>query len=281
MIEQHRKLTIFSHLVLWLSGAVILFPLYIVVVTATLSDQQAAQMPLPLLPGGHFIENIHQLLVQGVGGQNLPLYHLLFNSLLMALGITAGKIVISTLSAFALVWFRFPFRNLCFWLIFITLMLPVEVRIFPTVSIVTQLGMDNSFSGLILPMLASATATFLLRQYFLSLPYELMEAARIDGASPWQFFIHIVLPLSKTPLAALFVIIFIFGWNQYLWPLVITSDNHVTTAVAAIRGMISSGDGVSHWNQVMTAVLLTLLPPLLVVLVMQKAFVQGLVESEK
>ncbi|MBT0722212.1 sn-glycerol-3-phosphate ABC transporter permease UgpE [Tatumella sp. TA1] len=281
MIEQHRKLTALSHLILWGAGFIILFPLYIVFVAATLNDQQAAQMPFPLLPSRHFIENIHLLLIHGVGGQNIPLSKLLFNSLLMALGITLGKITISTLSAFALVWFRFPLRNLCFWLIFITLMLPVEVRIFPTVSIVSQLGMDNNFAGLILPMLASATATFLLRQYFMSLPQELMEAARIDGASPWQFFIHIVLPLSKTPLAALFVIIFIFGWNQYLWPLVITSDSHVATAVAAIRGMISSGDGISHWNQVMTAVFLTLLPPLIVVLVMQRAFVQGLIESEK
>ncbi|MBT0727353.1 sn-glycerol-3-phosphate ABC transporter permease UgpE [Rosenbergiella australiborealis] len=281
MITNHRKTTILSHLLLWVSGLLILFPLYSVIVAATLSDQQAAQIPLPLLPGGHLIENLHQLLIHGVGGQNVPLSHLLFNSLLMALGITVGKIVISTLSAFALVWFRFPLRHLCFWLIFITLMLPVEVRIFPTVTVVTQLGLDNSFAGLILPMMASATATFLLRQFFLSLPHELMEAARIDGATPWRFFIDIVLPLSKTPLAALFVIIFTFGWNQYLWPLVITSDSHVTTAVAAIRGMISSGEGISHWNQIMTAMLLTLLPPLIVVLVMQRAFVQGLVESEK
>jgi len=281
MIEQHPKLRLASHLILCGAGLIILFPLYIVIVAATLNDQQAAQMPFPLIPSKYLLQNIHLLFAHGVGGQNIPLSHLLLNSLIMALGITAGKIIISTLSAFALVWFRFPFRNLCFWLIFITLMLPVEVRIFPTVSIVSQLNMDNNFAGLILPMMASATATFLLRQFFLSLPDELMEAARIDGASPWQFFIHIVLPLSKTPLAALFVIIFIFGWNQYLWPLVITSDSHVATAVAAIKGMISSGDGLSHWNQIMTAALLTLLPPLIVVLVMQRAFVQGLVESEK
>lgn len=281
MIENHRKLTFISHLVLWISVLFILFPLYVVLVAATLNDQQAAQMPLPLLPGGHLFENIHHLWQRGVGSANPPLSILLFNSLIMALGITAGKITISTLSAFALVWFRFPFRQCCFWLIFITLMLPVEVRIFPTVTVVSQLGLANSFSGLILPMLASATATFLLRQFFLSLPRDLIEAARIDGAGPMRFFFDIVLPLSKTPLAALFVIIYIFGWNQYLWPLVIASDSQVATAVAGIRSMISSGEGVTQWNQVMTAVLMTLGPPLAVVIVMQRAFVKGLVDSEK
>jgi len=185
------------------------------------------------------------------------------------------------LSAFALVWFRFPLRNLFFWMIFITLMLPVEVRIFPTVDVIADLNMLDSYSGLTLPLMASATATFLFRQFFMTLPDELMEAARIDGASPMRFFWDIVLPLSKTNLAALFVITFIYGWNQYMWPLLIVSDSKLGTAVAGIRSMIATGDAATQWNLVMAAMILTLIPPVVIVLVMQRAFVRGLVESEK
>lgn len=203
------------------------------------------------------------------------------NSLIMALAITTGKITVSMLSAFALVWFRFPLRNLFFWMIFITLMLPVEVRIFPTVDVIADLNMLDSYSGLTLPLMASATATFLFRQFFMTLPDELMEAARIDGASPMRFFWDIVLPLSKTNLAALFVITFIYGWNQYMWPLLIVSDSKLGTAVAGIRSMIATGDAATQWNLVMAAMILTLIPPVVIVLVMQRAFVRGLVESEK
>lgn len=199
----------------------------------------------------------------------------------MALSITAGKMVLSILSAFALVWFRFPLRGLFFWMIFITLMLPIEVRIFPTVEVVSHLNMLDSYSGLTLPLMASATATFLFRQFFMTLPDELVEAARIDGASPMRFFRDIVLPLSKTNLAALFVITFIYGWNQYMWPLLIINDTHLGTAVAGIRSMIGNGDGSTQWNLVMAAMLLTMIPPMVIVLVMQRAFVRGLVESEK
>lgn len=281
MIENRRGLDIFSHIMLWLGILTILFPLYIAFVAASLDNHQVFQSPMSLVPGSHLWQNIQTIWTQGVSANSPPIGRMLLNSTLMALGITLGKIAISIISAFALVWFRFPLRQFCFWMIFITLMLPVEVRIFPTVEVVSQLHMLNSYNGLILPMMASATATFLFRQFFMSLPNELIEAARIDGASPMRFFFDIVLPLSKTNLAALFVITFIYGWNQYLWPLLVTSDSRMSTAVAGIRSMISFGEGVTQWNLVMAAMLLTLIPPLIVVIVMQSAFVKGLVESEK
>ncbi len=281
MIENRRGLDIFSHIMLIAGIIVILFPLYVAFVAATLDNKAVFNTPMTLLPGGHLWENLSLIWHQGVGGNTAPFGVLLLNSFVMALGITVGKISVSMLSAFAIVWFRFPLRNLCFWMIFITLMLPVEVRIFPTVEVIANLKMLDSYTGLTLPLMASATATFLFRQFFMTLPDELLEAARIDGASPLRFFRDIVLPLSRTNLAALFVITFIYGWNQYLWPILITSKADMGTAVAGIKSMISTGDGTTQWNQVMAAMLLTLAPPLVVVLVMQRAFVRGLVDSEK
>ncbi|ROP56386.1 glycerol 3-phosphate ABC transporter membrane protein [Enterobacter sp. BIGb0383] len=281
MIENRRGLTIFSHLMLILGIAVILFPLYVAFVAATLDNQAVYDTPMTLIPGGHLLENMKTIWLQGVGANSAPFWLMLFNSFVMAFGITVGKITVSMLSAFAIVWFRFPLRNLFFWMIFITLMLPVEVRIFPTVEVIANLNMLDSYTGLTLPLMASATATFLFRQFFMTLPDELIEAARIDGASPMRFFRDIVLPLSKTNLAALFVITFIYGWNQYLWPLLIVSDVNLGTAVAGIKGMISAGEGTTAWNQVMAAMLLTLIPPVIIVLAMQRAFVRGLVDSEK
>ena len=281
MIENRRGLDIFSHLMLIAGILTILFPLWVAFVAATLDNQQVFQVPMTLIPGTQLWHNVREIWLHGVSSQSAPMSVLLINSTLMALGITIGKITVSILSAFALVWFRFPLRNLVFWMIFITLMLPVEVRIFPTVEVVANLKLLDSYSGLTLPLMASATATFLFRQFFMSLPDELIEAARIDGASPMRFFRDIVLPLSRTNLAALFVITFIYGWNQYLWPILITSETRMGTAVAGIRSMISSGEGTTQWNLVMAAMLLTLLPPVVVVMVMQRAFVRGLVESEK
>ncbi|WP_369311888.1 sn-glycerol-3-phosphate ABC transporter permease UgpE [Providencia rettgeri] len=281
MIEQRRGLIIFSHTMLILGAIVILFPLYVAFVAATLDNQGVFETPIPLMPSHHLWENLSYIWEKGVGANSAPFWQLLANSTLMALVITIGKITVSILSAFAIVWFRFPLRNLFFWMIFITLMLPVEVRIFPTIEVISNLDMFNSYSGLTLPLMASATATFLFRQFFMTLPNELIEAARIDGASPMRFFFDIVLPLSKTNLAALFVITFIYGWNQYLWPLLIITDLDLGTAVAGIKGMIASGEGSTQWNQVMAAMLLTLIPPVIVVLVMQRAFVRGLVDSEK
>ena len=281
MIEHRRGLDIFSHCMLILGIAVILFPMYVAFVAATLDSKAVFETPMTLIPGGHLWENLSHIWQHGVGANSAPFGLMLFNSLVMALTITVGKIAVSILSAFAIVWFRFPLRNLCFWMIFITLMLPVEVRIFPTVEVIARLDLLDSYTGLTLPLMASATATFLFRQFFMTLPDELIEAARIDGASPMRFFRDIVLPLSRTNLAALFVITFIYGWNQYLWPLLIVSDVNLGTAVAGIKGMISTGEGSTQWNQVMAAMLLTLIPPVVIVLVMQRAFVRGLVDSEK
>ncbi len=281
MIENRRGLTFFSHLMLITGIAAILFPLWVAFVAATLDDKAVFSTPMTLMPGGELWHNLSTIWQQGVGPNSAPFSRLLFNSFVMALGITVGKIAVSILSAFAIVWFRFPLRNLCFWMIFITLMLPVEVRIFPTVDVVAKLDMLDGYTGLTLPLMASATATFLFRQFFMTLPDELMEAARIDGASPLRFFRDIVLPLSKTNIAALFVITFIYGWNQYLWPLLIITDADMGTAVAGIKGMIALAEGSTRWNLVMAAMLLTLIPPVVIVFVMQRAFVRGLVDSEK
>ncbi|MDM9616339.1 sn-glycerol-3-phosphate ABC transporter permease UgpE [Kosakonia cowanii] len=281
MIENRPGLTLFSHIMLILGVAVVLFPLYVAFVTATLDNNAVYDTPMTLIPGGHLWENLRAIWVNGVGPHSAPFWLMLSNSFIMALVITVGKISVSILSAFAIVWFRFPLRNLFFWMIFSTLMLPVEVRIFPTVEVIANLKMLDSYTGLTLPLMASATATFLFRQFFMTLPDELIEAARIDGASPMRFFRDIVLPLSRTNLAALFVITFIYGWNQYLWPLLIISDVNLGTAVAGVKGMMSSGEGTTQWNQVMAAMLLTLIPPVVIVLTMQRAFVRGLVDSEK
>ncbi|HHR6227226.1 TPA: sn-glycerol-3-phosphate ABC transporter permease UgpE [Providencia alcalifaciens] len=281
MIEKNRGLSLFSHSMLILGILVILFPLYVAFVAATLDDKAVFDTPITLIPGTHLWENLTYIWNNGVAANSAPFWLMLVNSAIMALVIAIGKITISMLSAFAIVWFRFPCRSLFFWMIFITLMLPVEVRIFPTVEVISSLNMVDSYSGLTLPLMASATATFLFRQLFMTLPDELIEAARIDGASPMRFFRDIVLPLSKTNLSALFVITFIYGWNQYLWPILIVADPSLGTAVAGIKGMIASGEGTTQWNQVMAAMLLTLIPPILVVLAMQRAFVRGLVDSEK
>ncbi|AST71178.1 glycerol-3-phosphate transporter [Kosakonia cowanii] len=281
MIENRPGLTLFSHIMLILGAAVVLFPLYVAFVTATLDNNAVYDTPMTLIPGGHLWENLRAIWINGVGPHSAPFWLMLTNSFIMALVITVGKISVSILSAFAIVWFRFPLRNLFFWMIFSTLMLPVEVRIFPTVEVIANLKMLDSYTGLTLPLMASATATFLFRQFFMTLPDELIEAARIDGASPMRFFRDIVLPLSRTNLAALFVITFIYGWNQYLWPLLIISDVNLGTAVAGVKGMMSSGEGTTQWNQVMAAMLLTLIPPVVIVLTMQRAFVRGLVDSEK
>ncbi|CAI1137714.1 sn-glycerol-3-phosphate ABC transporter permease UgpE [Serratia quinivorans] len=281
MIENRRGLDIFSHVMLIIGVLVVLFPLYVAFVAATLDDKQVFQVPMTLIPGGHLWENISNIWQGGVGNLKVPFSLLLLNSVIMALAITCGKIVVSVLSAYAIVYFRFPLRSLFFWLIFMTLMLPVEVRIFPTVEVISNLNLLDSYTGLTLPLMASATATFLLRQFFMTLPDELLEAARIDGAGPMRFFWDIVFPLSKTNLAALFVITFIYGWNQYLWPILITSDASMGTAVAGIKSMISTSGAPTQWNQVMAAMILTLIPPLAVVLLMQRWFVRGLVDSEK
>lgn len=279
MVENRKGLNAFCHAMLIAGMLVVAFPLYLMLVAATQSEQQVLSVPLSLMPGTQLWNNLHTVLTTSSGGLPTPLAQTLLNSLVMALTIALGKIVISLMSAYAIVYFRFPLRQVGFWLIFATLMLPVEVRIFPTVEVVTRMGLVNSYAGLTLPLIASATATFLFRQFFLTLPNELIEAARVDGAGPLRFLRDIVLPLSKTNIAALFVITFIYGWNQYLWPLLVSHDPAMSTAVIAIKGML--GEGAVKWHLVMATALLTLLPPLLVVIGMQHWFVKGLVDNEK
>ncbi|MER1941910.1 sn-glycerol-3-phosphate ABC transporter permease UgpE [Castellaniella sp. FW104-16D08] len=280
MVERRPLLDLISHAVLILGVVVIAFPLYVAFVASTQTAQEVAQAPMSLIPGGHFLENYWTVLT-GNAVNTPPVGRMLWISTFMALAIAIGKIFISMLSAFAVVYFRFPLRMLCFWMIFVTLMLPVEVRIAPTYAVVANLGMLNSYAGLTLPLIASATATFLFRQFFLTVPDELVEAARIDGAGPMRFFKDILFPLSRTSIAALFVIQFIYGWNQYLWPLIITTQENMYPVVVGIRRMIAGGDSVTEWNLVMATALLAMVPPAAVVIFMQKWFVKGLVDTEK
>jgi len=284
MIERRSTLTVVSHLVLIIGVLLVAFPVYLTFIASTQTAEQITQAnPMSLLPGGNMIETYKMALFGGknsVGSKIIPVAPMMWVSLITALTIALGKIAISLLSAFAIVYFRFPFRNVVFWMIFVTLMLPVEVRILPTYQIVSDLGMLNTYAGLTIPLIASATATFLFRQFFMSVPDELVEAARMDGASPMQFFKDVLLPLSKTSIAALFVIQFIYGWNQYLWPLLMTTQEDMYPVVMGIKRMIS-GESYTEWNVVMATAILAMLPPALVVVLMQKWFVKGLVDTEK
>lgn len=282
MIERRPLLDLAAHLVLILGVAIVALPLWIAFVASTHGPNDFMSGLVPLWPGDRLVENYSHMLTTGVSSSGMPpVGRMMWNSLVMALAIAVGKIAISILSAFAIVYFRFPFRMLAFWTIFVTLMLPVEVRIVPTYKVVADLGMLNSYAGLSIPLIASATATFLFRQVFLTMPDELTEAARIDGAGPMKFFRDILLPLSRTNIAALFVIMFIYGWNQYLWPLLITTDSSFYTIVAGIKRMAAVSDAQPQWHLVMATAMLAMLPPLLVVILMQRLFVKGLVETEK
>jgi sn-glycerol 3-phosphate transport system permease protein len=283
MVERSRFLRILGHVVMWLGLLTVAFPLYLAFVAASHSAADIIAVPMPLLPGGHLVETFRSALFgDGAGGgSTAPVARMMWISLVTALVITFGKIAISLLSAFAIVYFRFPLRNFFFWAIFITLMLPVEVRIMPTYKVVSDLGMLNSYAGLTIPLIASATATFLYRQFFLTVPDELVEAARIDGAGPLRFFKDVLVPLSATSTAALFVIQFIYGWNQYLWPLLATTSEDMYPVVIGIKRMIAGGDAANQWNVVMATAILAMVPPALVVVLMQKWFVKGLVDTEK
>ncbi|WP_235041040.1 sn-glycerol-3-phosphate ABC transporter permease UgpE [Vreelandella profundi] len=282
MVENRPFLNLLTHLVLIIGVLVVAFPVYVAFIASTHEPSAFVRGVMPLLPGNNMFESYGQMLNSGwsVGGTP-PVWLMLGNSLIMALTIAIGKIAISIISAFAIVYFRFRFRMLAFWIIFITLMLPVEVRIIPTYAVVANLGLLNSYAGLALPLIASATATFLFRQFFMTVPEELMEASRVDGASPMQFFRDILLPISITNIAALFVIMFIYGWVQYLWPLLVTTDENFYTIVMGIKRLMASSDRVPAWNLIMATVTLAMLPPVLVVLFMQKLFVKGLTETEK
>jgi sn-glycerol 3-phosphate transport system permease protein len=283
MIERRPILDAISHLVLILGALIVIFPLYVAFVASTQTAEQSATSPLSLIPGTELINNYRTVLTAGASGQvsSPPVSRMLWVSLVTALVIAIGKIAISMLSAFAMVYFRFRGRSLFFWMIFVTLMLPVEVRITSTYQVISDFGMLNSYAGLTVPLIASATATFLFRQFFLTVPDELAEAARIDGAGPLRFLKDVIWPLSRTNVIALFVIMFIYGWNQYLWPLMVSTEQNMYPIGIGIKTLISGGDSAVEWNMVMATMVLAMLPPGLVIVVMQKWFVKGLVDSEK
>ena len=282
MIEKRPVANLIGHLVLILGITIVAFPIYYTFVASSMTSVEIVRPPMSLLPGGHLAENYKEAVSGGVERVvGVSLERLLFNSFVVAIAIAVGKIVISFLSAFAIVFFRFPLRMLFFWMIFVTLMLPVEVRILPTYKVIVDLGLIDTYAGLTLPLMASATATFLFRQFFLTIPGELVEAARIDNAGPFRFMRDILLPLSSTNIAALFVILFIYGWTQYLWPLLVTNDAKMNTIIIGLRRMVDFTDAATPWNYVMVTAILAIIPPIVVVVLMQRWFVKGLVETEK
>jgi sn-glycerol 3-phosphate transport system permease protein len=298
MIERAPVLNAVTHAVLLLAFVALLAPLWIVLVASTHDFRTVNQVPMPLWPGAHLAENMTAAWDKGNFGRVLA------TSFIVAAGVTVGKVTVAALSAFAIVYFRFRLRMLAFWLIFITLMLPLEVRIVPTYAVAAdamrpfegalnlfgvavdlpQWNLLNSYSGLILPLVATATGTFLYRQFFLTVPDELTEAARMDGAGPLRFFVQILMPLSVTNMAALATIMFVFAWNQYLWPLLVVTD-HLNYGTAAMQlQKIVPGPLFGEppiWNQAMAATLLVMAPPLMVVILLQRWFVRGLISTDK
>jgi sn-glycerol 3-phosphate transport system permease protein len=282
MVERRSILDIIPHLILVLGIFVLAFPVYVAFIASTWDAATISNGQMPLRPGPHFLENYYRTIFIGTSSSTRePVGTMMLNSLIMAVTIALGKIAISLISAFAVVYFRFPFRMAAFWLIFVTLMLPVEVRIYPTYKIVADLKLLDTFAGLTIPLIASATATLLFRQFFMTVPDELVEASRIDGAGPLKFFKDTLVPLSITSIAAMFVIQFIYGWNQYLWPLLITTRDDMQTIVIGIKKMIVTQDALTEWQLAMATAILAMLPPVIVVVVMQRLFVKGLTETEK
>ena len=282
MVEHRPWNDIIAYAILTLGVFIVAFPVYVAMIASTHDAATVVGGRMPLLPGGHTLENYYRAVF--VGGSRTapePVGHLLLNSFISAIGIAVGKICISILSAYAVVYFRFPFRKTAFWIIFVTLMLPVEVRIYPTYKVVADLRMLDTYAGLILPLIASATGTLLFRQFFMTVPDELLEASRIDGAGPFRFFKDTLLPLSVTTISALFVIQFIYGWNQYLWPLLITTQDSMQTIVIGIKKMLVTQDELAEWQLAMATTVLAMLPPVAVVIFMQRLFVRGLVPTEK
>ncbi|HMN65736.1 MAG TPA: sn-glycerol-3-phosphate ABC transporter permease UgpE [Burkholderiaceae bacterium] len=281
MLDRSPLSRFVTYAVLLAGVAIVALPVWVTFVASTQTLEQVLAAPMSLAPGSRLFHNYAEVLAAGAGNSGAPVVRMMTNSLVMALAIALGKIAISLLSAFALIYFRFRFRQLAFWLIFVTLMLPVEVRIMPTYQVMSDLHLLDTYAGLTLPLIASATATFLFRQFFMTVPDELAEAAKIDGAGPMHFFWHVLLPLSRTSIAALFVIQFVYGWNQYLWPLLVTTQESMYPVVIGLKRMISTGDAATEWNLVMATAILAMLPPIAVVVLMQKWFVKGLVESDK
>ena len=282
MGEDRRLGDLIAYVILTIGVLIVAFPVWLTFVASTWDAATVINGQMPLYPGPYFLENYNRILFVGTSSTTRePVIHMMLNSFIMAMTIALGKIFISVLSAYAVVYYRFPFRMAAFWIIFITLMLPVEVRIFPTFKIVSDLNMLDTYQGLAIPLIASATGTLLFRQFFMTIPDELLEASKIDGAGPFRFFKDTLLPLSMTTIAALFVIQFIYGWNQYLWPLLVTTKDSMQTIVIAIKKMIVTADALTEWQLAMATAMLAMLPPVFVVIAMQRLFVKGLVETEK
>jgi sn-glycerol 3-phosphate transport system permease protein len=282
MVEDRRLGDLIAYIILSIGVLIVAFPVWLTFVASTWDAATIINGQLPLYPGPKLFENYYRILFVGTSGTTRePVLGMMLNSFVMAMAIAIGKIMISVLSAYAIVYYRFPFRMTAFWIIFVTLMLPVEVRIFPTFKVVSDLNMLDTYQGLAVPLIASATGTLLFRQFFMTIPDELLEASRIDGAGPFKFFKDTVVPLSITTIAALFVIQFIYGWNQYLWPLLVTTKDSMQTIVIAIKKMIVTSDALTEWQLAMATAMLAMLPPVLVVVLMQRLFVKGLVETEK
>lgn len=296
MNERTPVIDALCHLILLVGAALVCLPIYFVFVTGSLTQQEIMRVPMSWLPGSQFFANTQTVL------SNANFGRLLLNSFIIATGITIGKLAVSVIAAFAVTYFRFPFRMTAFWLIFMSLMLPIEVRIVPTYEFAANVALPlnilgswlgikalvdldwnlvNTYSGLILPLIASATATFLFRQFFLTIPDELCEAARIDGATPWQFFRLILLPLSRSNIVALAIILFLMGWNQYLWPLLLTTEPAMANAVIGLKKLMPQSNSLPTWHLLMNAAFLTMLPPTIVILILQRWFVKGLVDSGK
>ncbi|BCB17256.1 sn-glycerol-3-phosphate ABC transporter permease UgpE [Bosea sp. ANAM02] len=282
MVEDRRMGDLIAYIILTIGVLIVAFPVWLTFVASTWDAATVINGQMPLYPGPYFLENYNRILFVGTSGTTRePVIGMMVNSFIMAITIALGKIFISVLSAYAVVYYRFPFRMAAFWIIFVTLMLPVEVRIFPTFKIVSDLNMLDTYQGLAIPLIASATGTLLFRQFFMTIPDELLEASKIDGAGPFKFFKDTLIPLSMTTIAALFVIQFIYGWNQYLWPLLVTTKDSMQTIVIAIKKMIVTADALTEWQLAMATAMLAMLPPVFVVIAMQRLFVKGLVETEK
>jgi len=276
MNRKHRDWSNFlTHVLLILSILLIGFPLYFAFVISTQTMQEVTQAPQKLWPSSHLWENYTTI------WERVQMGRLLMNSSIVALTVSIGKIAISILSAFAIVYFNFRGKQFFFWMIFVTLMLPVPVRIISTYQVISQLGWIDTYMGLTIPLIASATATFLFRQFYLTIPDELVDAAKIDGAGPLRFLWSVLLPNSGASIAALFVVMFIYGWNQYLWPLMVTSSDRMRVVVVGIASTIPTGTQPPEWNLVMAVAMMALVPPVLIVLLMQRYFMHGLLETEK
>lgn len=273
-----------DHAILIVGAIFMLLPVLIAFITSTHDAITIHRTGLQFMPGDHFVDTYSKVMFEGTGfSGSVTGMKMMMNSMILGLGFSIGKIVVSMLAAYAIVYFRFPLANLAFWAIFVTLLLPLEVRILPSYEIVQRMGLLNSYTGLIVPLIASATGTFFFRQFFKSVPNEMIEAARIDGAGPWKFFIDILLPLSRTMIAAIFIIMFVYGWNQYLWPTLMTTNEDYFTLVRGIKQIMQVwiGSSIPEYAEAMALAMLAMLPPVIVVVVFQSWFIKGLTEGDK